>query len=104
MLLYRIRFPPSVPATVLVWEPHGRSSDPTSLGLCRLLMSKTWRPSKSAGTGCPPQDLPVTLEFHDRTKMSSHTTMSPWLALHWLYQASWTGLAGSLMSIVRHPL
>lgn len=66
-------------------------------------MSKTWTPSQLAGTVWPSHVRAlVFLEFHERTRMSPHTTMSPWSPL----QRSCTisrGFAGEETSMMRNP-
>ena len=57
-----------------------RSIEATRSGSSGLPTSNTCRPSKPGETVPPPQELPArpVFEFHDLTRMSPHTSTSPW--------------------------
>ena len=60
-------------------------------------------PSNPAGTVWPSHNRAVVFfEFQARTRMFSHTTMSPWSPLQDGWEIS-TGLSGSAMSMTRKP-
>jgi hypothetical protein len=102
LLLYTIRLPPETPATDTVCDPHGRRSSPTRTGSSTSLMSKMWTPSKPGATVAPSQFLgSARFVFQDRTRMSSHTTMSPWSPLQRVREIN-VGSPGSLVTI-RNP-
>src|SRR5919197_672584 len=95
LLLYTIRLPAEIPATVRVCDPQGSVTDATRCGSLGLLMSKTCTPSQPAGTVWPSQVLASGfLEFQDRTRRLFHTTMSPWSPLQ-CCQTTSCGLSGS---------
>src|SRR6266511_3704895 len=103
LLLYTIRLPAEIPATVRVCDPQGSVTDAIRLGSLGSLMSKTCTPSHPAATVWPSQVLASGfLEFQDRTRMLFHTMMSPWSPLQ-CCQTTSCGLSGSEMSMTRNP-
>src|SRR6266511_367244 len=82
LLLLTLRLGPETPASVRVWEPHASGRNVRTEGSALFVMSNTWTPSTPAGTMVPSQSRAVVFfEFHARTRMFSHTTMSPWSPL-----------------------